>query len=114
MNISPLTVLALRSLGYAIIRVSEKLPIDAPDDAILEFARLENRVIITQDLDFSRLLATAKYHAPSLITLRLSDTAPNAVTKKLEAVIPLIENALHQGVAVTISDRAYRMRPLPI
>lgn len=55
MNISPLSIKRLQDRGWDIFRVSEFMEPSAKDTAILEFARQENRVIITQDLDFSKL-----------------------------------------------------------
>ncbi len=71
MNISPQTVAFLRQRGWDIIRIPEVLPATASDREILEFARQQERVIVTQDLDFSTLLALSGYNQPSLITLRL-------------------------------------------
>ncbi|WP_407072978.1 DUF5615 family PIN-like protein [Pseudanabaena galeata] len=52
---SPKTVGDLQKQGYEIIRSSEVLPANAPDINILEFARTENWVVLTQDLDFSMI-----------------------------------------------------------
>ncbi len=102
MNISPKTVSALRQRGWDIFRVSELLPPTAPDQEILEFARREERVLVTQDLDFSALLALSGYTRPGLITLRLSVSDPETVTRRLLEVVPQVESALQQGAAVTI------------
>ena len=59
MNLSPLTVNDLRRDGWEIVRVSDFLPADASDDKILAWTRSQNSVLITQDLDFSTLLALA-------------------------------------------------------
>ena len=67
MNLSPRIVTDLRQEGWDILRVSQVLPMDAEDSEILKFARQQNRVIITQDLDFSSLLALGGYEKPSLI-----------------------------------------------
>ena len=48
MNISPNTVEALRKHGWDIVRVSQFLPVNAFDQDILEFARKEDRVVVTQ------------------------------------------------------------------
>ncbi len=48
MNISPKTVKALREEGWDIGRVSQFLPMSASDQEILDFARREDRVVITQ------------------------------------------------------------------
>ena len=87
---------------------------DAEDSEILEFARQQNRVIITQDLDFSSLLALGGYEKPSLITFRLSVPNTETITRKLLNILPHIEDKLAEGCAVTIDDRRVRVRRLPI
>ncbi|MEB3219659.1 MAG: DUF5615 family PIN-like protein [Nostocales cyanobacterium 94392] len=114
MNISPVTVSSLQIQGWNIIRVSEILPPTASDLEILEFARQEERVILSHDLDFSMLLAVGSYDRPSLITLRLSFTDPETVTQKILSALPQIEEILNQGAAVTIQDDNIRIRKLPI
>lgn len=114
MNISPVTVSNLQKQGWDIIRVVEILPATASDLQILEFAREEERVILSQDLDFSMLLAVGGYNQPSLITLRLSFTDPEVVTQKILSSLPQIEEILTQGAAVTIEDDNIRIRKLPI
>ena len=113
-HISPKTVADLQKQGYEIIRSSEVLPANAPDINILEFARTENWVVLTQDLDFSMLVALSRYSQPSLITLRLSSAKPDIVTQKLLDVLPQIEEALQEGSAITIQDESIRIRKLPV
>ena len=114
MNLSPQTVADLQSAGWDILRVNQVLPTTTSDRDILTYARHDNRVIITQDLDFSTLLAIAGYSSPSLVTLRLSVTDPETVTRRLLQVIPQSEDALFGGAAVTVNDNSLRVRSLPI
>lgn len=114
MNLSPATVADLREQGWDILRVSQVLPMDTEDSEILEFARQQNRVIVTQDLDFSELVALRGYARPSLITLRLFVSDPETITRTLRAVMPQIEEALMEGCAVTINHLTVRVRRLPI
>lgn len=113
-HISPLTVIALQQRGYDILRSTDLLPATATDSDILELARVENRVIVTQDLDFSMLVALGKYDQPSLITLRLSSAKPDVVTQRLLEVLPQSEQELREGSALTIEDYSVRVRKLPI
>ena len=113
-HISPKTVADLQKQGYEIMRSSEFLPANAPDINILEFARTENWVVLTQDLDFSMLVALSRYSQPSLITLRLSSAKPDIVTQRLLDVLPQIEGALQEGSAITIQDDSIRIRKLPV
>jgi predicted nuclease of predicted toxin-antitoxin system len=113
-HISPLTVAALNLQGYDTVRTTDLLLATAADGEILELARVEGRVILTQDLDFSMLVALSDYGLPSLITLRLSSAKPDVVTQKLLEVLPSVETELTAGAAATISDDSVRIRQLPI
>lgn len=114
MNISPQTVEALQREGWDIIRVSQALPADASDEEILEFARQTERVVVTQDLDFSALLALRGYDRPSLVTLRLMMSDPETVTQRLLKVLPRLEHVLKEGAAATVEENVVRFRYLPI
>ena len=114
MNLSSKIVANLQQQGWDVLRVSQVLPMDTEDSEILEFARQQNRVIITQDLDFSSLIALGGYEKPSLITFRLSVPDSETITQKLLDLLPHIENRLAEGCAVTIDDRRVRVRHLPI
>jgi len=114
MNVSPLTVADLASDGVDIVRVSSLLPANAPDEAILDLARREDRVVITHDTDFSALLALGGHDRPSLVTLRLLDTDTERVTERLRQCLPRIEAALRKGSAISIDDKSMRIRELPI
>jgi len=114
MNISPVTVEALRRKGWDIVRVSELLPQNAADLEVLHKARVEGRTVVTQDLDFSALLALGGHDKPSLVTLRLRASDPETVTHRLVHVLPGLMDKLEQGVAVSIDDVSVRIRKLPI
>ncbi|NJN99018.1 MAG: DUF5615 family PIN-like protein [Anaerolineales bacterium] len=114
MNISPKTVTILHQQGWNTIRVSRILPATACDEEILDLARREDKVVVTQDLDFSTLLALRGYDRPSIITLRLSTSNPDVVARQLLRVLPGLEQSLQEGCAVTIQDTTVRTRKLPI
>lgn len=67
------------------------LPATAADAEILEFARAENRIVLTQELDFSALIALDGYVQPSLVTLRLSSAQPDVVSQRLLEVLPQLK-----------------------
>ena len=114
MNISPETVRDLRNQGWDIIRIPQVLPVNASDQEVLIYARLENRVLITQDLDFSSLLALGNFNRPSLITLRMFLADPETITRRMLDILPIIEKDLKGGCAVTVDEAAIRIRKLPI
>lgn len=114
MNISPKTVAALQQAGWDIVRVSQRLPASASDDDVIALARHEQRVLLTQDLDFSTLIALSGATQPSLVTLRLLASDPESVTQRLLDVLPRIEDVLTEGCAVTVEETVVRVRRLPI
>lgn len=114
LNVSPDTVQRLRTEGWQALRVNEVLPANASDVVILELAQREGYVVVTQDLDFSALVAIRGWTQPSLITLRLSDSSPGVVTQRLLEVLPILEEELGRGLAATVADDSVRVRRLPI
>jgi predicted nuclease of predicted toxin-antitoxin system len=104
----------LRHSSYNVVRTTDLLPATAADIEILNLARVEHRIVLTQDLDFSMLIALSNDDQPSLITLRLSSSKPDLVTQRLLAVLPSLEQELLEGTAVTIDDNSVRIRKLPM
>ncbi len=59
LHISPRTVGFLQSMGHDVVRVDEILPSTAADEVIVVRAIEERRTALTQDLDFSAIIASA-------------------------------------------------------
>ena len=114
MNISPLTVEQLRKNGWNIVRVSEVMERGSKDIDILIYAQQQNKVVITQDLDFSAILALSGYVKPSLINLRLENPRPDLVTSRIIEVVSTMEKELEEGVVITVDETSARYRNLPI
>lgn len=114
MHISPVTCALLREAGYQVARVSDVLSCDASDQQILEYARTPKMVIITQDLDFSALLAVANASEPSIISLRLGSVEPRAVATLLLRILPTVEAELLQGAIISVTEQKVRVRLLPV
>ena len=84
-----------------------------PDTEIMQWAKENNYVVLTHDLDFGTLLATTSAEGPSVIQVRTQDITP-------EYLAPLINDALHQyqslieaGALITIDEGRARARVLP-
>ena len=114
MNISPLTVKQLKKLGWDVKRVSEILDKKSKDSEILKYAQKNNKIIITQDLDFSMLLAIGGYEKPSAINLRFENAKPDFVTKRIVEIVSLMEKELGEGIVVSADEESIRYRNLPI
>jgi len=114
MNISPVTVHQLRQAGWAIWRVSELMQATTSDREILGYAREHQHVIITQDLDFSNLLAIHGYAQPSVISFRVAEPQPAYITQRTMEVVSALEHELMAGIIVSVDELSVRYRNLPI
>jgi predicted nuclease of predicted toxin-antitoxin system len=74
LHISPRTVAFPRSLGHEAVRVDGILPKTASDEEIVAAARDSGSTVLTQDLDFSAIVALSGARTPSLITQRLASS----------------------------------------
>ena len=114
LHISPRTVEFLCSLGYDAVRVNQVMSATATDAQIIEKSISESRVILTQDMDFSALIALSGRAVPSLICLRLSSSRIEYVNGILKRILPGIEEDLLSGTIVTVQDHRIRRRKLPL
>jgi predicted nuclease of predicted toxin-antitoxin system len=89
MNLSPSWVDWLARYGFEAVHWSTIGAATAPDVEILVWANEHAFVLITNDLDFSAILAAGAVSGPSVIQLRtqdlLSDAAVSIVANALEA-----------------------------
>ncbi|MEQ1794565.1 MAG: DUF5615 family PIN-like protein [Nitrospira sp.] len=114
LHIAPRTVQFLRSLGHDALRVTDLLPATASDESIVERAAKDQRIILTQDLDMTAIIALSRRQYPSLVTLRLSSVRVEFVNSILQRTLPVLEHDLLQGALVTIEDSRVRLRRLPL
>lgn len=113
-NIAPRTVTHLRDLGHDVERVGDTLAPSTSDEEIVLAALKDDRIVLTQDLDLSTIVALSGRQAPSIVTLRLSSARIESVNARLEEVLPAIEESLATGALVTIEDRRTRSPRLPL
>ena len=86
----------------------------AADTVIVDRAQSEGRAILTQDLDFSAIVALSGKRTPSLICLRLASSRIEHVNALLEEVLPHLEQDVKDGVIVAVTDDRIRRRRLPL
>ena len=113
-HISPITVQHLTELGHDVIRANSVLPENAPDREIVAWAISNERVVLTQDLGFSEIVALSGAIRPSIITLRLPDSRLETVNRILGSALPGLEEPVTAGVIVTVEERRVRIRELPV
>lgn len=80
----------------------------------MRWAREHDAVVLTQDLDFTRLLFQAEAALPSVIQLRLDDVRPDNIGNVVALALGQHAEALRQGALITITGRKSRLRLLPL
>lgn len=114
-SISPIVASALNEAGHDAVHVGEVLPLDAPDEAVLDHAAADDRTIIAADTDFGELLARRAAARPSLILLRRrTRRRPTDTTVLVLTHLPDVERDLLTGAVVVIEEGRIRVRQLPI
>lgn len=104
---------ALREGGYEADHWSTLGTADAPDTLIMQYARARNYVVLTQDLDFSAILAATAGRKPSVIQVRAENLGAELVPIVLRALRQL-EVELETGCLLTIEPARSRITMLPL
>ncbi|MBN1605718.1 MAG: DUF5615 family PIN-like protein [Polyangiaceae bacterium] len=114
MNVPPSRCDTLGRMGHEAVHVSRLGLSAATDEAIVHAARDRNAVVITNDLDFTRILAVEGTAHPSLVLFRLGNATPNQLSAMLERHLPSISGPLRRGAIAVIEERSVRVRTLPV
>jgi predicted nuclease of predicted toxin-antitoxin system len=114
MGIGQSTALFLRDQGHDAIHLREQGLQRLADEAIIEKARREGRIILTHDLDFGQLIALSQSRLPSVITFRLANMQPTQINHYMLETLSRFERELEAGALVSVSEHAIRVRALPI
>ena len=81
MNLSPRWVDRLASHGFEAVHWSTIGAATAPDHEILAWAHQHGSVLVTNDLDFSAILAAGVAEGPSVVQIRTQDLLSDAVRR---------------------------------
>ena len=113
-NMLPSFCNILQDCGYAARHVYAADLGNTPDEEVLAFARQTGETILTNDLDFSRLMALSRAEQPSVITFRLNALNLDLFRGIITSSFPDLEEALHTGSLITIDEGGIRIRKLPV
>jgi predicted nuclease of predicted toxin-antitoxin system len=114
MGLAQSTARYLQALGHDAVHLRDQGLQRLPDVQIIQKARAEGRIILTHDLDFSRLVAISQSRLPSVITFRLKDMRPVQVNRYLNEALDRFAADLQSGALISIGDNGIRVRRLPI
>ena len=114
MNLSPRWVETLRRAGHEAAHWSTVGASTAPDRQIMQFARDNDLVVVTHDLDFGDILAATGGAKPSVVQIRASDLAVERIGAQVIGALALCAEELAAGALVTIDVSRTRIRLLPL
>jgi len=114
MNLTPKWSVPLLGAGHEVKHWSEIGPADAPDTALMEWARQNGYILFTNDLDYGALLYATGAIAPSVIQARSEDVRPTALAEAVLKALRDAEQELVAGALVTVDIRRHRISVLPL
>jgi predicted nuclease of predicted toxin-antitoxin system len=104
----------LRARGLDTVHLGEIGLSKAEDEAVLETARQQGRILVTLDADFHALMAIQQAHTPSVIRVRREGLRSEAMAELLLDVLNRCGSDLASGVLVTVQEKRLRLRKLPL
>jgi len=104
----------LREKGHDVIHLRDEGLQRLPNGEIFKKAAMENRIILTFDLDFGEIAALSGSQLVSVILFRLRNTHTLHVWKRLEQVLMVSSDALKEGAIIIVEETRHRIRKLPI
>lgn len=114
MNLSPDWVAIFKAESWEASHWNEVGDPKASDVEILTWARTNQFVVFTHDLDFGALLAVSGSRAPSVIQLRSQETSPAKMGAMVVHALKQLAHDLEVGVLVTLDPARSRARILPL
>jgi predicted nuclease of predicted toxin-antitoxin system len=114
MNLSPAWQPLLEGHGWQTRHWRDVGAPDATDVEIMAWAKAQGYCVVTNDLDFSAILAATRASGPSVVQIRGQDISPATLGETLVAVLNGAQNSLRRGAILTLDVHSSRVRTLPL
>jgi predicted nuclease of predicted toxin-antitoxin system len=114
MNLSPSWVDRLARHGFEAVHWSSIGAATAPDVEILTSANEHEFVLITNDLDFSAILAAGAANGPSVVQIRTQDLLSDIVVSIVAQALEAHRKDIERGALLSIDEAGTRVRVLPL
>ena len=114
MNLAPRWVDVLRVAGHDAVHWSAIGSWTAADRDIMQFARENDCVVLTHDLDFGDILAATGGAKPRVVQIRASGVGVDRIGGQVIGGLALCADELLAGALVTIDATRTRVRLLPL
>jgi len=100
----------LKEKGYDILWIPD-YDCRLKDDALIELANKEKRILVTNDTDFGEIVFLQKKISEGIILIRVKGQEVNKKLRVLRKLIKFHSDKLRNNFIV-ISDRRIRIRPM--
>jgi predicted nuclease of predicted toxin-antitoxin system len=114
MNLSPRWLALLKDSRIEAAHWSSLGRVDASDTEIMAYAAQHGYVVVTQDLDFSTILAATQGEKPSVVQIRSDNLDPDVIAAQVIDVARKLEGELDSGALVSVEPARTRVRLLPL
>ncbi|MCF7817684.1 MAG: DUF5615 family PIN-like protein [Kiritimatiellales bacterium] len=114
MNLSPKRVSVLHGSGFECIHWSSVGRQDALDSEIMLWAKENDHIVFTHDLDFGDILAATNAEGPSVMQLRAQNINPAVAGPLVVAALRQFRYQLQSGALIVVDENKTRARILPI
>jgi predicted nuclease of predicted toxin-antitoxin system len=113
MNLSPRWVELFDGAGIESSHWSALGATNAPDKEIMNYAKENDYVVLTHDLDFSAILAVTHGEKPSVVQIRAENVSPDVIGKAVITALKQMAPELENGALITVDPKRTRLRLLP-
>jgi len=103
-------VARLRAAGHDVVYMAEVAPATGDAD-VIERARRESRLLLTEDKDFGDLVFRQGAQAPGIVLLRIDPAMHDLKAERLDAAISRFSDGL-VGRYTIVEPARFRSRPL--
>ena len=114
MPLSPELAVWLVQQGHDALHASHVGLDRSTDPVILEYARNEQRIVVTADLDYPRLLALTRAEGPGLILFRGGNYSEQETVERLARALETVPHEELPTSIVVVEKERIRRRRLPI
>jgi predicted nuclease of predicted toxin-antitoxin system len=114
MNLSPSWVGRLARHGFEAVHWSSVGALAASDNEILTWANEHQFVLVTNDLDFSAILAAGAGASPSVVQIRMQDLLSDSAVRIVAHAVEKHRDDIERGALLSIDEGGTRVRMLPL
>jgi len=100
----------LKAQGHDVTAVATDYARSINDDEVLQIARADHRILITNDKDFGALIYQQRLEHTGVIFFRLRDEDVPTKIARLDEVLADHAEALADAAYVVVTDRRIRVR----